>query len=54
MFEDFYEESRKLNGYVLHIGYKPFSTVLFTEKSFMAAKEHIIVGGGVFYIDATG
>ena len=41
MFEDFYKESRKLNGYVLQIGYKPFSTVLFTEKSLMAAKEHM-------------
>ena len=54
MFEYLDEESKTLKGYVQQICYKPFSTVLYTENSLTAAKEHIRIGGGVFHIDATG
>ena len=51
MFEDLKEESKTFKGYVQQISYEPFNTVLYTEKSWTAANEHIIVGGGVFHID---
>ena len=40
-FEDLSEESKAFKGYVQHINYETFSTVLYTEKSSTAANEHI-------------
>ena len=54
MFEYLNEESKTFKGYVQQISYRPSSTVLYTEKSLTAANKHIRVGGGVFYIHATG
>ena len=54
ILEDLDESSKHVSGYVQLICYKPFTTVLYTESSLEAAKEHIRVGGGVFNIDATG
>ena len=48
------KESLTFKGYVQQISYKPFNTVLYTEKSLTAANKHIRVGGGVLHIDATG
>ena len=53
MFEDLEEESRSLRDMFSRYAINPL-VVLFTEKSLAAAKEHIRIGGVVFYIDATG
>ncbi|KAH3782377.1 hypothetical protein DPMN_160292 [Dreissena polymorpha] len=46
--------SLNLRGYVQTISYQPFSTILFSYESLMAAKNNIQNADGTFYFDATG